>query len=113
MLTAANLQPNPILVRKIKRIQAALAAQNNPDSDSDDERGSGQPSKPKGSQRQEITSSPPARTTAARIKAERMSQARGGRDSRAVSMVPGTQIGADVEEEMDGDGEEEEEEEEE
>lgn len=110
MLTASNLEPNPVLLRKIKRIQAALTAENNPDSDEDEESGSRR-TKPSGSQRQEITSSPPG-TMAARIKAERMSQARGGAESRQVSMVPGTQLSGEGEEAEEEDVEEDEEEEE-
>jgi len=60
-------------------------------------------------QRQEITSSP-ARTMAARVKAERRSQAPGAlRRDREVSMVPNSQAIVDVgdEEEIEDEDEEE------
>lgn len=86
MLTADDVAANPVLVRKIQRIQAAENAQIQDDSDDDDVRApaSGRP------QPEDIGSSP-ARTRTSHVKHERRSQALRNK-SREVSMVPNTQI---------------------
>ena len=89
VLTAQNLKSDAALVRKIRRIQAA--AQEEQDEDSDPEPTGGN-ARGKATQRQHISSSPgPAvggMSQSQRVKREMVV---GG--SRAVSMVPGTQIG--------------------
>ena len=88
------MHTDAVLVRKIKRIQAALHAQNEPDYDDDGPLRSQQRKGGPGNHDEEITSSSPApmpktsRRTA-QLKAERMSQAP---NPRGVSMVPNTQI---------------------
>ena len=110
-LTADDIQPNPVLIRKIKRIQAAQNAQEEDSDDEVDQRRSSS----RRPQREEVTSSPPP--TAQAIKRERMSQAR-STAGREVSMVPNSQVNASFAtdsftvEEGDGDEEEESEEEE-
>ena len=86
MLTADDLVANPVLVRKIQRLQAAENAQIQDDSDDDDVRA------PAGTiyRSEEITSSP-IRTRMPDFKKERQSQA--VRDkSREISMVPNSQV---------------------
>lgn len=94
MLTPTDLAPNPVLVRKIQRIQAAEnariqdASDPDPDSDDDDVRA------PANGRRaaEEIGSSPArTRTRTPRVKQERRSQAL-RRESREVSMVPNSQV---------------------
>ncbi len=105
LLTASDLAPNPVLVRKIKRL---LAAQQNTqiedfsdDNDDDDDNGPKNPSSffGGGSSRkpEEIGSSPTA-TRTPRLKNERRSVVPGFRGggrggSRQVSMVPNSQVG--------------------
>ena len=86
MLTANDLESNPVLIRKIKRIQAAENAQ---DEESDGDEGSNRRFG-HGSQRQEVTSSPAP--TLWTIKRERISQAGPVKANREISMVPSTQI---------------------
>lgn len=94
MLTADDVAANPVLVRKIKRIQAAESAQIQDDSDDDDVRApaSGR-HRPK-----EITSSPATNRTP-HVKNERQSQALRNM-SREVSMVPNSQVQGLVSEEQ-------------
>lgn len=90
MLTAADLQPDPVLVRKIKRIQAALNAQNDDYDDDDDDAPNAKSSLFGGaSQRHRKVTSSPAAPRASRIKSERMSQAAA---KRQPSMIPNTQL---------------------
>ena len=96
LLTASDLKEDPVLIRKIKRIQAALDAQNDESSDEDNS----DPRRPAGNQPEEISSSPAA-TTTQRPKNERQSQAP-GIQSRQVSMVPSTQVQRLVDEGQDG-----------
>lgn len=109
-MTADDIQTNPVLIRKIKRIQAAQEAQEEDSDDEADERSSSR--RPR---REEVTSSPPLTIQA--IKRERMSQAR-AKEGREVSMVPNSQVNASFAtdsftvEEGDGDEDEDEEEEE-
>ena len=86
MLTADDLVANPVLVRKIQRIQAAENAQIQDDSDDDDVRAPAS-----GINRSEEISSSPARTTTPYVKNERRSQAVRDR-GREVSMVPNSQV---------------------
>ena len=99
VLTAANLKVDAALVRKIRRMQAKEAAGRDEDSD-------GETGYVKGTQRQHISSSPGA----GKISASRrrmMSQGRsgagqagrdgGGDGGREVSVVPGTQLGGEGE----------------
>ena len=85
-MTVNDLVPNPVLIRKIQRIQDAENAQND---DSDEEEQSNSRSLV-GSQRQEVTSSPPPTMSA--IKREKLSQAPSGYPRREASMVPNTQL---------------------
>ena len=86
MLTREDIRADPVLVRKIKRIQAALNARNE---DEDDEPRS-RSRHGNNAQRQghSVITSSPAPTASNRFKAERASQAL----TRSVSMIPGTQI---------------------
>ena len=87
MLTTNDLVSNPVLIRKIHRIQAAENAEND---DSDDEGSSSRTRA--GPPRQDVTSSPAP--TMASVKRERMSRARSvhaGHAGREASMVPNTQ----------------------
>ena len=93
MLTADDLAPNPVLVRKIQRILAAENAQIQDDSDDDDVRAPAS-----GRRRPEEISSSPARTRTPHVKNERRSQAQNITD-REVSMVPNSQVQGLVEEE--------------
>ena len=86
MLTANDIATNPVLVRKIKRIQAAENAQIQDDSDDDDVR-----APTSGRRRAEEISSSPARNRTPYVKNERGSQALRHR-SREVSMVPNSQV---------------------
>ncbi|KAG8532820.1 uncharacterized protein KY384_002698 [Bacidia gigantensis] len=79
-LTADDLEPNQVLLRKIKRIQAAEQRRHE---ESDDENDVRRPP----TQQPEVTSSP-AHPTKQAVKRERMSQA----TRRDASMVPSTQI---------------------
>lgn len=97
VLTAANLKVDAALVRKIRRMQAKEAARRDEDSD-------GETGYVKGTQRQHISSSPARENQ--RVKKEMMSQGRSGagqvgRDSgdggREVSVIPGTQLGGEGE----------------
>ncbi|KAL2044665.1 hypothetical protein N7G274_002439 [Stereocaulon virgatum] len=97
LLTANDLREDPVLIRKIKRIQAAQNAQN--DEYSDDEDISRQ-TRPAGGQTGLISSSP-AMTRTPKLKTERQSQAP-SIQSRQVSMVPNTQIERSADEEEDG-----------
>ena len=94
MLTADDVAANPVLVRKIQRIQAAENAQIQDDSDDDDVRAPAS-----GRHRAEEISSSPARTRTPHVKNERRSQALRTR-SREVSMVPNSQVQGLVEEEQ-------------
>ena len=98
MLTADDVVANPVLVRKIQRIQAAENAQIQDDSDDDDDDVRAPASVRH--QPEEIGSSP-ARTRTPHVKNERRSQALRSK-SREVSMVPNTQIQGLVEEEEQG-----------
>ena len=95
MLTADDVAANPVLVRKIKRIQAAENAQIQDDSDDDDVRApaTGRP-------RPEEISSSPAVTRTPHVKNERRSQALRN-NSREVSMVPNSQVQRLVREEQE------------
>lgn len=90
LLTASDLKEDPVLVRKIKRIQAALNAQNDELSD-DDDGIQGNTTLVGGSRRPEEVSSSPAPTRMQRLKSERRSQAP-KRQSRQASMVPNSQL---------------------
>lgn len=95
MLTADDVVANPVLVRKIQRIQAAENAQIQDDSDDDDDvraPAAGRPGP------EEISSSP-ALTRTQQIKDERRSQALRNK-SREVSMVPNSQVQVLVREEQ-------------
>ena len=96
MLTADDVAPNPVLVRKIQRIIAAENAQIQDDSDDDDDDvrapAAGRPGP------EEISSSP-ARTRTQQVKDERQSQALRNK-SREVSMVPNSQVQVVVREEQ-------------
>lgn len=85
MLTADDIAANPVLVRKIKRIQAAENAQIQDDFDDDDVRAPAN-----GRLRPEEISSSPLRTRT-HVKNERRSQALRNK-SREVSMVPNSQV---------------------
>ena len=80
VLTAQNLKTDAALVRKIRRIQAK--EQDEKDDDSEGESGF-----VKGTQRQHISSSPGPEAQSQRIKTELAKS-----QSRAVSMVPATQL---------------------
>ena len=96
MLTADDVVANPVLVRKIQRIQAAENAQIQDDSDDDDD----DVRAPAGVRHQpEEIGSSPVRTRTPHVKNERRSQAPRHK-SREVSMVPNTQISGLVEEEQ-------------
>ena len=86
MLTAVDVEANPVLVRKIKRIQAAEDAQIQDDSDDEDVRAPAT-----GRRRPEEITSSPATTRTPRVKKERRSQALRNK-SREVSMVPNSQV---------------------
>lgn len=86
MLTADDVAANPVLVRKIQRIQAAENAQIQDDSDDDDVR-----APTSGRLRPEEIGSSPARTRTTQVKNERRSQALRNK-SREVSMVPNSQV---------------------
>lgn len=86
MLTADDVVANPVLVRKIQRMQAAENAQIQDDSDDDDVRAPAND----GLRNQEIGSSP-ALTRTPHVKDERRSQALRNK-SREVSMVPNSQV---------------------
>ena len=88
MLTPNDLAPNPVLVRKIHRIQAAENARIQDDSDPDDDDDDDDVRAPRGAE--EISSSP-ARTRTPHVKNERRSQAL-RKESREVSMVPNSQV---------------------
>ena len=96
MLTTDDVAANPVLVRKIKRIQAAEDARIQDDSDDDDDDvrapAGGRP------RAEEISSSPP-RTRTPHFKSERRSQAVRN-TSREVSMVPNSQVQGLVREEQ-------------
>ena len=94
ILTADDVIANPVLVRKIQRVQAAENAQIQDDSDDDDVRA---PASHR--HRTDEISSSPARTGTPYVKNERRSQAPRNM-SREVSMVPNTQIQGLVEEEQ-------------
>ncbi len=93
MLTASDLQPDPVLIRRIKRLQAAEAMQ---DAESDDEEES--PPLPRGTQKHQaepISSdaegerSRRARSVIPKIKAEKLaSSAR----KREVSVIANSQV---------------------
>lgn len=93
MLTADDVEANPVLVRKIQRIQAAENAQIQDDSDDDDVRAPGS-----ARHRPDEISSSPARTRTPHFKHERRSQAPRVK-TREVSMVPNSQVQGLVEEE--------------
>jgi len=87
MLTASDLRSDPILVRKIKRIQAAENGEND---DSDDERHELRQGTIGDDSINEIGSSNVAslnRSQAPRIKSERLASS-----ARQASMVPNTQV---------------------
>ena len=90
LMAANDLTPNPVLLRKIRRILAAEEGLQDDLSEEEDNRGargrrSGQP--------EAVSSSPfPSRTgRTPRLKSERMSQAPPSRQKREVSMVPNSQ----------------------
>ena len=93
MLTASDLQPDPVLIRRIKRLQAAEAMQ---DADSDDEGESPPlPHRTQKRQAEPISSDAEgedtgrARSVKPKVKAEKLaSSAR----NREVSMVPNSQV---------------------
>jgi len=97
MLTTHDLTPDPVLLRKVKRIQAAERAQEeNPVSDSDDDRA--HDTVPRGTQRrqaeeiddesgEDVDKGARARSLAPRVKAERLASS--ARESSVV--VPATQ----------------------
>ena len=102
VLMASDIHTDVVMTRKIKRIQAALHASNEPDYDDEEapsmtQRKRGEP----GHHDEEITSSSPppqaSQMSAAQAKAERMSQVP---NPRQVSMVPNSQI-VDMEDEED------------
>ena len=95
MLTADDVAANPVLVRKIKRMQAAENDQIHDDSDDDDVRApaGGRP-------RPDDISSSPAKTRTPRFKNEQRSQALRNQ-SREVSMVPNSQVQGVVREERE------------
>ncbi len=95
MLTADDVAANPVLVRKIQRIQAAEDAQIQDDSDSDDD----VRAPASGRQHPEEIGSSPAATRTPHVKNERRSQAQ-RIQSREVSMVPNTQVQGLIEEEQ-------------
>ena len=103
LLRVEDVRTDAVLVRKIKRIQAALQAQNEPDYDDDEAPRSHRRKGGRGHHDEEITSSSPApqikssRIGSTRLKSERMSQAP---NSRHVSVIPNTQI-VDMEDEED------------
>ena len=96
MLTASDLYSDPVLVRKIKRIQAAENTQEDSDEDQLDPL-------PRGSQRQQpeeiesdedakhLGAAVRARSLLPRIKAEQL-----GSSARQVSVIPNTQPSNDV-----------------
>lgn len=101
LLTASDLKENPVLVRKIKRIQAAQNAQHEEFSEDEDNSRQGRSSLfGSGNRPEEVTSSPAA-TRTPRLKSERRSQAP-ARQSRQVSMVPNSQVEGLVNEEQGG-----------
>ncbi len=94
MLAASDLQTDPVLIRKIKRAQAALRAENDNSDDEGNRDGGGHSifGRSTARQHEEVTSSP-APPRVARLKSERVSQAHALRaGSRGVSVVPGTQL---------------------
>lgn len=97
-----------MLIRKIKRIQAALNAQNEDFSDDDDNSRPSRPSLFGGSRYPEEVGSSPVATRTPRLKSERRSVVP-SRQSRQVSMVPNSQVAGsqvvdleDEDEETDG-----------
>lgn len=86
MLTADDVAANPVLVRKIQRMQAAENAQMQDDSDDDDVRAPAN-----GGPRSEEISSSPALSRVSHVKNEQLSQALRNK-SREVSMVPNSQV---------------------
>ena len=94
MLTSDDVAANPVLVRKIQRIQAAENAQIQDDSDDDDDVRAPANGRP----RPDEISSSPARTRTPHVKNERRSQALRNK-SREVSMVPNSQVEGLVREE--------------
>lgn len=116
MLTASDLYTDPVLVRKIARIQAAQNLQDEGASDSDDDL---RPQKiVRGTQRQQaedIDSGDDvssrfekvkrARSEAPRVKAERVASSMVREREREVSVVPGTQVEGDFEDVEEGEGE--------
>ena len=109
-LTASTLRPDPVLVRKIRRIEEQERREREQDGseDEDDEdegiRGPGR------RKVEEVTSSPAQsrtpRDVAAAVKRERMSATQTTQASREPSMVPATQI-VDLEDGDEDEGEEE------
>ena len=90
MLTADDVAPNPVLVRKIQRIQAAENARNQDISDDEDDDDDVR-APASGRRAAEEISSSPARTRTPYVKNERRSQGL-GKESREVSMVPNSQV---------------------
>ena len=95
------------MVRKIKRVQAALHAQNEPDyyDDDEDDVGTSRSRSKRGGDRglgrhdEEISSSPaPTQSSAVRMKAERLSRAPSARQR---SMIPNSQAAENAEAEDD------------
>lgn len=115
LLTAPDLAPNPVLVRKIKRLLAAQQTAQIEDF-SDDDNGPKNPSSLFGggsSRRPEEIGSSPGATRTPRLKNERSSVVPGGGNrgggSRGVSMVPNSQVGRVGSQVVDLEGEDEDE----
>ncbi|KAL8719562.1 MAG: hypothetical protein Q9225_003436 [Loekoesia sp. 1 TL-2023] len=101
-LTASTLRQDPILVRKIRRIEQQERRERERDGSEDDDEDVRGPARRKV---EEVTSSPAqsrGQMAGAAVKKERMSGIQRTQESREPSMVPATQI-VDLE---DGDGEE-------
>ncbi|KAL8932955.1 MAG: hypothetical protein Q9211_006039 [Gyalolechia sp. 1 TL-2023] len=105
-LTASNLRQDPILVRKIRRIEEQERKEREReegDEDEDDDEDVGGAARRRV---EEVTSSPAqSRAQAEAVKKERMSGVQRSQASREPSMVPATQIvdlGGEDDEEEDG-----------
>lgn len=98
LLTADDLKEDQVLIRKIKRIKAAMNAQNEESSDEDE---TSRRRRPSGHQPENISSSPAMNRTPG-LKNERQSQAP-GIGIRQVSMVPNTQLQGISDEEQERD----------
>jgi hypothetical protein len=84
-LVAADLKPDPVLLRKVKRVEAAMKRQRNPASDTEEEDDDDEA--PRGSQRKPVgLGSSPARRASG--KAEMIKKER----ARSKSRIPQTQL---------------------